>query len=203
MNNMQAVDERKIFLPKKVIIQEDTNHKVVQFMNMEGDEAELAFNAGNPLSQKNKSYLLRHGRFYNLPERLRRHIAGLGFPKYGDIEVPGFKGAKRSTIVGKTHRFALLLVEDPSTVVIEEHETEKIALKKLPGADTNTATIPGENMQVFVQSERLKEMEAQNEFLNTTISALTDDYNDLSGKFDKLMENLGEKDTKKVDSKKG
>ena len=219
---MQSILAGNKYVPKRVIIDEDANHKVVQFMNMEGDEATLEFNAGAPLSEKNKNYLLRHGRFYNLPERLRRHIAGLGYPKYGDVEVPGYKGAKKSTVVGTTHRFALLIVEDPSVVVIEEHEKDKIALKKLPGADDNTAVLPGENMQTFVQSNRLKEVEAQNEQLYEKNSVITDGYNTLSGKYEEIMgkyielsdkfENLRERlnkkkqtiktDTKKVNSKK-
>lgn len=183
---MEAVAEKK----EAVVIPEDTNHQVVTFLNMEGDQAPLEFSAGAPLSQNNRNYLLKHGCSYRLPERLRKHIAKLGYPKYENLPVPGFPGNVRSVKVGITHRFSLQLVEDPGAVTILEHNKDKVNIDSLPGADTNTAKIPGRQEEgvSFVADDRLKEIEKQNENLSNKMSALIGDYNELSGKFDDISE---------------
>lgn len=157
----------------KFPIPEDTDFKIVKFMNLEQRGVPLEFSAGAPMSQEIRNYVLKDGHCYKLPKRVRAHIlsADLAIPKFENVEDPSNPGTFRSMEVRRDQRFALSEVEDLKGVIVYEHIREKLnhrvkaeALKNAPYAAEQDESETIKEYQGMTL-EKQHEMMADNETL--------------------------------------
>lgn len=141
---------------------------VYKFQNIESPNTPLEFSCGLPVTPKIKSYVLRHGLCYNLPQPLVDHIMSLEYPIYKNEEDPNYpgQGITRSVITGMTNRFSLIPV-DPAKHTVFEHERDKLNMK-VSSAGLEEGKVPGDASMEAV----IKELRAENRELSKKVESL-------------------------------
>jgi len=188
--NVVAEKEKPEVRVHRKVIPEDTDFKVVRFMNQEQKGVPLEFSAGPPISQNIRNYVLKDGLCYNLPKRLRDHINGLKYPRYADVEDPNspVQGTKCSKIVGYDYRFVLVPEENPN-VAVYEHLREKLNQKVMPGAVENSPKLHTANIKKsgdIISEKKQAEIVADNMELEEKVKKLISDNKDLVYTVNKL-----------------
>jgi len=190
-------------------IPEDTNFMVVRFQNMESAKVPLEFSAGAPI----RSYVLKDGLCYNLPERLRNHIAGLYYPVYNNVPDPNFpdSGQYRSMQTGKKYRFVLSTVIDDKDPVYE-HLREKLNCKISPAMLSETTKAPKASADVL-SAQKQQELVNDNTNLMKKLDEVIEQNKDLAFSLNKAkgenkdlkksieVKKVEEKDSKKEEDK--